>query len=244
MSYRRVLFVGPDLAKGSASLAFRQQLQGLRGPEALVDVIDTAAGFDQLWQVTGAFLSESEGQLLIVDLDPGADSAYLDWLRSELQALAEARPGRLFITGALLGRHDLSAAKACAVIEQPAEHLPCAGIAEVPAKPNWSQIPAHRHQLFLCIGARCVRRGALPLWKRLRQQLAAADVIEKPDGVLITRTYCQYPCNRGPIATVHPAGHWYRVASEADVDDLVREQLLGHRQAASALIARESDQTS
>ncbi|MHC6225641.1 (2Fe-2S) ferredoxin domain-containing protein [Pseudomonas sp. X10] len=241
MTYSRVLFVGPDLAEGSSAQAFRLHLQTLRGPQVLADLIDTATGFDGLWTTVRVFLSKQQGTLLLVDLDPGADSAYLDWLRSELQTLAQASGGlgRLFVSSALLGRHELSAAKACALIDQHSEHLPCEGTASIPAKPNWSQIPPHRHQLFLCIGARCVRRGALPLWKRLRQRLAAAKAIETEDGVLITRTYCQYPCNRGPIATVHPAGHWYRIACEADVDRLVDEQLLNHRVAAGVLIARE-----
>ncbi|MFJ9990335.1 (2Fe-2S) ferredoxin domain-containing protein [Pseudomonas putida] len=234
-----VLFVGPDLAEGSSSHAFRQQLQALRGPEVLDDLIDTATGFDGLWQRVSAFVAEHPGKLLLIDLDPGADSAYLDWLRAELQALAPEAAGRVFVSAALLGRHVLSAQKACALIEQTDEHLPCEGAGEIPAKPGWSSIPPHRHQLFLCIGARCVRRGALPLWKRLRQRLAAANAIETEDGVLITRTYCQYPCNRGPIATVHPAGHWYRVASEADVDRLADEQLLEHRVARQVLIARQ-----
>lgn len=237
MNYRRVLFVGPDLAEGSSGQVFRQQLLALRGPGVLDDLVDTASGFDALWQTVAAFLGEGTGNLLLVDLDPGADSAYLDWLRSELQALPGSE-GRLFVSSALLGRHALSAEKACASIEQSDQHLSCVGAASIPAKPDWSRIPPHRHHLFLCIGARCVRRGALPLWKRLRQRLAAAHAIESEDGVLITRTYCQYPCNRGPIATVHPAGHWYRVASEADVDRLVDEQLLEHRVAGQQLIER------
>ncbi|MDF0732144.1 (2Fe-2S) ferredoxin domain-containing protein [Pseudomonas entomophila] len=237
MTYERVLFVGPDLSEGSSAQAFRQQLQALRGAGVIDDLIDTATGFEGLWTAAADFLGNGHGKLLLIDLDPGADSAYLDWLRSELQALPGSA-GRLFVSSALLGRHALSAEKACALIEQHDDHLPCEGAASIPAKPNWSLIPAHRHQLFLCIGARCVRRGALPLWKRLRQRLAAAEAIETEDGVLITRTYCQYPCNRGPIATVHPAGHWYRVACEADVDRLVDEQLLGHRVAQGQLIQR------
>ncbi|MDH0301638.1 MULTISPECIES: (2Fe-2S) ferredoxin domain-containing protein [unclassified Pseudomonas] len=241
MSHDQVLFVGPDLSNGSASEAFRRQLLALRGPAVADALIDTATGFDGLWLAVRQFLAQASGTLLLVDLDPTADSAYLDWLRSELAQLAGSTEAarRLFVSTPLLGRQPLSAAKACALIEQRDEQLSCDGVAEVAAKPDWSRIPAHRHQLFLCIGARCVRRGALPLWKHVRQRLAAAAAIETADGVLITRTHCQYPCNRGPIATVHPAGHWYQVASLADADRLVDEQLLAHRSAGSILIARQ-----
>lgn len=239
--YSRVLYVGPELREGVATQGFRQHLQALAGEQVLDDIVDTASGFETLWQTVSETLRSIPGNLLLIDLDPGADSAYLNWLRSELQRIAEPLAGvaRVFVSGSLLARRELSAATAHALIAQPAEHLPCTGVDAIPAKPDWSRIPAHRHQLFLCIGARCVRRGALPLWKRLRQQLAAADCLEQPDGVLITRTYCQYPCNRGPIATVHPAGHWYSITCNEDVDRLVSEQLLEHRPASAQLIARE-----
>ncbi|WP_207388825.1 (2Fe-2S) ferredoxin domain-containing protein [Stutzerimonas kirkiae] len=229
MGFQCLLFVGPDLRHGAAGEAFRRQLQALRGEAALDDLVDTAGGFDALWARVAAELREGDGRLLLVDLDPNADSAYLDWLRGELWRLAEplGGQGRILLSGSLLGRRPLDAAAACSLADNPGEQLDCETLAEIPAKPNWSHIPPHRHQLFLCIGARCVRRGALPLWKQLRQRLAAAGRIETEDGVLITRTYCQYPCNLGPIATVHPDGAWYRIASEEDVRRLVDEHLVG-----------------
>lgn len=241
MSHDQVLFVGPDLSTGSASETFRQQLLVLRGPTVVDALIDTATGFDALWLAVRRFIDQGCGTLLLIDLDPSADSAYLDWLRSELAQLAGSAEvaGRLFVSTPLLGRQPLSASRACVLIEQGDEQASCAGVADVAAKPDWSRIPPHRHQLFLCIGARCVRRGALPLWKHVRQRLATAAAIETADGVLITRTHCQYPCNRGPIATVHPAGHWYQVANLADADRLVDEQLLAHRPAEAILIARQ-----
>lgn len=236
--YQHVLFVGPDLRDGSASETFRRQLQELRGEQALDDIVDTTTGFDELWKTVANSLGRYAGKVLLVDLDPSADSAYLDWLRCELQRIATplAGSGRLFVSGSLLGRRDLSAASACDAIDQTRDHLPCEGASEIPAKPNWSRIPAHRHHLFLCIGARCVRRGALPLWKRLRQQLNAAGRIDTVNGVLITRTYCQFPCNLGPVATVHPSGHWYSIVNEEDVDRLVREQLIDHQPATDVMI--------
>lgn len=237
MDFQRVLFVGPDLRQAPSAEGFRRQLQSLRGDTVLDDLVDTTQGFDNLWTIVHDTLQHGDGPLLLIDLDPNADSAYLDWLRSELQQLAAPLEAshRLYVTGSLLGRRELNAEAACALLQRPEEHLDCREVREIPAKPNWSNIPPHRHQLFLCIGARCVRRGALPLWKSLRQRLIAAGRIETPDGVLITRTYCQYPCNRGPIATVHPDGTWYSITSEAEVQQLVDEHLLGGKVGEKAL---------
>ena len=96
----------------------------------------------------------------------------------------------------------------------------------VETHPDWSHVPDHARHVFLCIGPRCTQRGALQLWKTLRRHLLAHDRIEKPGGVLLTRTHCQFPCNLGPVATVYPERCWYRIASADDARRLVREHLV------------------
>ncbi|CAI8970398.1 Ferredoxin, 2Fe-2S [compost metagenome] len=97
---------------------------------------------------------------------------------------------------------------------------------EIQSKPEWSQIPEHTRHVMLCTGPRCVQRGALPLWKVLRRELLVANRIETTDGVLLTRSHCQFPCNLGPVLTVYPDRCWYRVANAEDAQRLVREHLI------------------
>ena len=106
----------------------------------------------------------------------------------------------------------------------------------VDTHPDWSRIPDHAHHVLLCTGPRCTQRGALQLWKTLRRRLLEHQRIEVPGGVLLTRTACQFPCNRGPLLTVYPDACWYRIATDDDARRLVDEHLLGNRPVAALLI--------
>ncbi|MFK3642736.1 (2Fe-2S) ferredoxin domain-containing protein [Pseudomonas protegens] len=227
-NYQRVLFVGPGLHGGALGEAFRKELQALRGDGADTRVIDTLDGFDSLWAALGEALPEDGAKLLVVDLEPSSDSAYLDWLRDELGRLAQAHPQapRLWITAQALGRRGLDAALACASIGQRERHLACDNVNAVQSDPDWSRVPPHARQVFLCTGPRCVRRGALALWKTLRRELLRLEHMETPGGVLLTRTACQFPCNLGPVLTVHPDGCWYRVRDDGEVLRLVQQHLV------------------
>ena len=104
--YQRVLFVGPGLHGGTLGEAFRRELKALRNEDAGTRVIDTLDGFDSLWAALEEPLPENGAALLVVDLEPSSDSAYLDWLRDELGRLARAHPQapQLWITAQALGR--------------------------------------------------------------------------------------------------------------------------------------------
>ncbi|KAF0864237.1 ferredoxin [Pseudomonas sp. LD120] len=225
--YQRVLFVGPGLHGGTLGEAFRAALKSLRDAAA-TRVIDTLDGFDGLWAALDEPLLESNAALLVVDLEPSSDSAYLDWLRDELARRAQSHPQtpRLWVTAQALGRRGLDAALACASVGQRERHLPCDSVNPVASDPDWSRVPPHARQVFLCTGPRCVRRGALPLWKTLRRELLRRAHMETPGGVLLTRTACQFPCNLGPVLTVHPDGCWYRISNDSEVLRLVQGHLL------------------
>lgn len=236
---RSLIFAGP--LGGAQGEAFRRQLLELRGPAAAEDVVDTGDAFDALWRRVRACLAAGATELRVADLEPAADSAYLDWLRGELAAIAaefEHAP-RLRVTGSALGRQGLDARVACAALEDESQLLDCRDVGEIPAQPDWSRPPPHRRHLFLCTGPRCVRRGALPLWKTLRRELASRDLIETPDGVLMSRSGCQFPCNRGPILTVYPDRCWYSVRDPEQVRRLVQEHLEAGRPVAELLVETE-----
>ncbi|MDO8695884.1 MAG: (2Fe-2S) ferredoxin domain-containing protein, partial [Pseudomonas sp.] len=166
--------------------------------------------------------------LLLLDLDPSTSSPYLDWLRSELLRLAEpfGKSDQLFVATAKQGE-QLDIGVACALIERPELHLGCVSVPELPSAHAWSCIPTHSYRVLLCNGPRCTRRGALPLWKSLREQLKAAGKLECEGGVHITRTQCQFPCDQGPTLSVYPPGAWYQVRNQAELSQVINQQLIG-----------------
>lgn len=238
MTYQRVLFVGPGLACGSAAEAFGAELCQLRGETARDDVIDTLDGFEGLWAVLRKAFADGLERVLVVDLEPTSDGAYLDWLRDELGRIARehGHQPQVWVTAQALGRRGLDARMACASIEDHSRHLACDQVNAVAADPDWSKIPDHARQVFLCTGPRCVRRGALPLWKQLRRELLQRQLIEVPGGVLLTRTACQFPCNLGPVLTVYPDACWYRVRDNEEVQRLVEVHLSGGEVATELLV--------
>lgn len=199
---RAILLVGP-LAGAQGERLHREVSARLAGVES----IDTSEGFDLLWARARAQLADA-ASLLLVDLEPATDGAYLDWLRAELAVLADefSQAPVPSITASALGRRGLD-------------------VGAVPSQPDWSAPPPHRHHLFLCAGPRCVRRGALPLWKTLRLELIRHDLYENAKGALLTRTGCQFPCNRGPVLTVYPERVWYGLHSDEQVFRVVTEHL-------------------
>jgi (2Fe-2S) ferredoxin len=224
-TYARVLFAGPDLSHGSFAELTRRQFAEQFGAAVLGNLFDTGAGYDALWARVRECLSADELPLLLVDLDPLGGSQQLDWLRGELQALAGERANQLFVCA---GNAEDMAALA-ALIQQPEKHLGCVEVPQLPESHSWSCIPPHRHRVLLCNGPRCTRRGALPLWKLLREELKAAGRLETADGVHITRTQCQFPCDQGPTLSVYPSGEWYRIRDAAEVKRLVQERFVEER---------------
>lgn len=224
-TYARVLFAGPDLNHGSFAELTRRQFTEQFGAAVLDDLLDTNVGYDELWARVRECLSADELPLLLVDLDPLGGSPQLDWLRGELQALAGERADQLFVCA---GNTEDVAALA-ALIQQPEKHLGCVDVPQLPASHSWSCIPPHRYRVLLCNGPRCTRRGALPLWKLLREELKAAGRLETEDGVHITRTQCQFPCDQGPTLSVYPSGEWYRIRDAAEVRRLVQERFVEER---------------
>lgn len=219
--YPQVLFAGPELLQGSFAELFRGRLLALRGAAALDEIVDTTEGYAGLWQR----VAQCSSRLLVIDLEPQSSSQHVDWLRSQLAE--RLQPSQVFVAS-LFGQLGADpAAAACGLIERPELHLPCSGVEPLPQQHAWSKIPQHHYRVLLCNGPRCTRRGALPLWKLLRERLKAAGRLECPGGVHITKTQCQFPCDEGPTLSLYPPGHWYRVRNEAELVRLVDEQLIG-----------------
>ena len=223
--YARVLFAGPDLDHGSFAELTRRQFGEQFGAAVLSDLFETSAGYDALWTHVRECLNSEELPLLVVDLDPLGSSQQLDWLRGELQALGGEHADRLFVCA---GNAEDVVALAELVL-RPEKHLDCVAVPQLPASHSWSCIPPHRYRMLLCNGPRCTRRGALPLWKLLREELKAAGKLETADGVHITRTQCQFPCDQGPTLSVYPSGEWYRIRDATEVKRLVQQRFIEER---------------
>ena len=97
-------------------------------------------------------------------------------------------------------------------------------------KPGWSRVPAHARQVFVCLGARCLHRGAEPLYQHLCATLKAHRSLSAGQRrVMCARSSCLYPCNLGPVMTVHPDGVWYGELTRERIGTIVDEHFLRDR---------------
>lgn len=88
---------------------------------------------------------------------------------------------------------------------------------------GWDQPPAFEHHLMVCTGPRCHMRGSFGLLTPLKEEIARAGISSK---CMVVSTGCLYPCNNGPILIHYPKGDWYRLQSEKEVTQFVREVLV------------------
>lgn len=186
---------------------------------------------------------EADGvaEALVIPSMVPADPTLATWLPGALSHWAASRRsgGRMIVRLAppVESALDLPAALD-RIASEPAERLAEVSEAEPSlGKPGWSEIPQHARQLFFCVGARCLHRGAEPLYQHLRETLKRHRALTAgPRRVMCARTSCLYPCNRGPLLTIHPDAVWYGDLTPERIDRIVTEHLLGDRPVAADLL--------
>jgi (2Fe-2S) ferredoxin len=94
--------------------------------------------------------------------------------------------------------------------------------------------------VFVCVNRRpdghskgsCAARGA----ERLRDYMKARAKELGLKNIRINGAACLDRCEHGPVIVVYPAGIWYRINNEPDVDAVLDEHLLHHGRAAALMI--------
>ena len=92
----------------------------------------------------------------------------------------------------------------------------------------------YQHHVFFCCNQRpggdprgcCNDKGATRVRdyaKRKVKELGLAGVGK----VRINQSGCLDRCELGPVAVVYPEGVWYRYVDEQDVDEIIRQHLVG-----------------
>ena len=91
----------------------------------------------------------------------------------------------------------------------------------------------YRLHVFVCLGKRCVARGAEELLETVKEKIKAAGL--KPE-VKTSRTGCMNVCKEtseegefSATMVVYPDGVWYRNVTAADVDEIVEEHIKNGR---------------
>lgn len=104
----------------------------------------------------------------------------------------------------------------------------------------WEDVPAHRHQVFVCRGPRCTALGSDRTAEALALQLRRLELGD--DDVLVTQTGCQFPCNHAPVVSVQPDDVWYGGVTPEAVREIAGEHLVHNRPLEQHRLPRSSSQ--
>ncbi|WP_142846600.1 (2Fe-2S) ferredoxin domain-containing protein [Telmatospirillum sp. J64-1] len=179
---------------------------------------------------------EGASDVLVIPCMLPADPTLAAWLPGALSHWCSTSGTEMTVRLAPPLESALDLATALDRIAQgPAETL--AEVAPSLGKPGWSEIPRHRRQIFFCVGARCLHRGAEPLYQHLRKVMKGHRSLNAgPQKVMCARSSCLYPCNRGPLMVVHPDGIWYGDLTPERIERVIREHLLNDSPASDEIL--------
>lgn len=93
--------------------------------------------------------------------------------------------------------------------------------------PEGSLVPAQKRRVLVCQGGPCNAAGADLIWGHLRNQQDRHKLRVTGDGTMTAKSTCLGPCNLAPVMQVFPEGTYYGGVTEAAIDRIVTEHLLG-----------------
>ncbi len=226
------------LSRGGYSAAPRRQVERLTevvrasGRYALVLPALVDQGEPSLPEALDTCAEAGATRVIVLPLFFPGDANLQIWLAKVIRRwqAAQPQPAMAVTLAAGLGDHPALAAALLAALTAADE----AGgdVAESPPSnwerdpAGWSVLPAHQRHLLTCRGPRCTALGADACWQRLRDSLAEHGLRSAEERVLVAATGCLYPCNRGPVLVVYPAGVWYGELTPELIDRIVAEHLV------------------
>ncbi|UUP17011.1 (2Fe-2S) ferredoxin domain-containing protein [Nitratireductor thuwali] len=105
--------------------------------------------------------------------------------------------------------------------------------AEMPIPPadreatEGSLVPSQKRRVLVCEGGACNAAGADVIWGHLRNRQQERKLRITGDGTMTAKSTCLGPCSLAPVLQVFPEGTYYGGVSEAVIDRIVEQHLLG-----------------
>lgn len=94
-------------------------------------------------------------------------------------------------------------------------------------KPEGSLVPPQKRRVLVCEGGACNAAGADVIWGHLRNRQVERKLRVTGDGTMTAKATCLGPCNLAPVLQVYPEGTYYGGVTEAVIDRIVEDHLLG-----------------
>jgi len=239
-----VLYGRASFDHGQSLKALATALTGrhaMRGETVTVATAHTDLSGPALPAVLAELERTGVTEALVIPAMVPADPSLSAWLPGALSHWAITQASRMTVRLAppVESALDLPAALD-RIAGGPAERLAdVRGTEPSLGKPGWSTIPQHDRQVFVCVGARCLHRGADALHQHLRAAMKGHRALNAgPRRVMRARTSCLHPCNRGPLLVVQPDAVWYGDLTPERIDRIVAGHLLTDAPPAADILHR------
>jgi len=214
-----------------------ERIQRQRGPGEHVVFAFSEQGTPALRDVMLELRDAGFGEIVIVPLLIPLEPSFHLWLGRTLQRWLREAPGAwpsIHVSpppeeapglDGLIGRLIEDGA-ARPVVAMPATSLPDASL-----------VPAQKRRVLVCQGGPCNAAGADGIWGHLRNEQERRRLRIVGDGVMTAKSTCLGPCNLAPVLQVFPEGTYYGGVTEAGVDRIIDDHLLGGRVVAALAYA-------
>lgn len=223
------------LARSAFAAAPHREMQRLTKMVALMPGVARAThGFseqgapslrDALMELKGGGFAA----ILIVPLMLPTEPSFQVWLTRSLRRWQAESPGAwppLHIARDIAQSLHFEPLMA-ALIEGAAAELPVPPEDREPRE--GSLVPPQKRRVLVCEGGACNAAGAGTIWCHLRNRQQQRKLRVTGEGTMTAKSTCLGPCDLGPVMQVFPEGTYYGGVTEAGVDRIIDEHLLGGR---------------
>jgi (2Fe-2S) ferredoxin len=172
-----------------------------------------------------ALCAQNFTSVVIVPLLIPMEPSFLTWLAKTVRRWQAEAPDAwppIHVTGDL-GHNPEFATLLAGLIAADSPPLTPAPI----TMPEGSIVPAQKRRVLVCEGGACHLAGADVIWGHLRNRQEERKLRVLGDGTMTAKSSCLGPCNLAPVLQVYPEGIYYGGVTEAAVDRIVEEHLLG-----------------
>jgi len=224
------------LAKSAFAAAPMQEMQRLaeraqrqRGPDEHIVFAFFEQGTPALRDVMLGLQQEGFGEIVIVPLLIPLEPSFRLWLGRTLQRWMQEQPdGWPEIRISAPPEEAQGLDSLIGALIDGASTRPAMGPADKPL-PAASLVPAQKFRVLVCQGGPCNAAGADVIWGHLRNEQERRKLRTVGEGVMTAKSTCLGPCNLAPVLQVFPEGTYYGGVTEAGIDRIIDDHLLGGR---------------
>ncbi|WP_353844918.1 (2Fe-2S) ferredoxin domain-containing protein [Rhizobium sp. CSW-27] len=226
---RRAVLLIAKSAFAAAPHADMARLVGVmaeRRPDAVVRYAFTEQGTPSLRDALLALVGEGCSHVSIVPLVLPMEPSFQIWLEKVIRRW-RSEDDRPWPDMAITTQIAASSVMAALLADLVASAKPIDPAVDQKLLAEGSLVPDQKRRALVCQGGPCNGAGADAIWCHLRNEQQRLKLRTTGDGTMTAKSTCLGPCNLAPVVQVFPEGTYYGGVTEAAIDRIITEHLLG-----------------